>query len=157
MVVELTAPEALPARLVVGAIAGFVATLVMDVPMERLPEGETSYQVAAGVLSGEPLDSAPDGLATAVHYGAGTVSGVLFVGVTAAADLLLGGAPSFLSVIVAVVVQLPIMIVFFSYLVLVVYGQVPAERVPQVRRDWALSASVYVAVLVALTGPMALL
>ncbi len=157
MAVELTSPEALPVRLIIGAIAGFIATLVMDVPMGRLPEGETSYQVAAGVLSGEPLDSAPDGLATAVHYAAGTLSGALFVGVTAAAELVLGGEPTLLAVVVAVVVQLPVMIAFFSYVVLVVYGQVPEKRVPQVRRDWALSASVYVTVLVVLTGPMVLL
>jgi hypothetical protein len=50
------------------------------------------------------------------------------------------------------VVQLPIMIAFFSYFVLVVYGQVPDDRVPQVRRDWALSASVYVAVVAVLSG-----
>jgi hypothetical protein len=152
MVVELTDPAALPARLVVGAIAGFVATLVMDIPMRRLPEGETSYYVAAGVLEGEPLESAPDQTATAVHYGAGTLSGTLFVAVTVAAELLLGSAPSLLAVILAIVVQLPIMIAFFSYFVLVVYGQVPDERVPQVRRDWALSASVYVAVVAVLTG-----
>jgi len=154
MVVELTDPAALPARLVVGAIAGFVATLVMDVPMARLPEGETPHFVAAGVLEGEPLDSAPDQTATAIHYGAGTLSGTLFVGVTVAAEQLLGSTPVLLAVLVAVVVQLPIMIAFFSYVVLVVYGQVPEERVPQVRRDWALSASVYVAVVALLTGAL---
>jgi hypothetical protein len=152
MAVELTDPAALPARLVVGAIFGFVATMVMDIPMARLPEGETSYYVASGVLEGEPLDSAPDQTATAIHYGAGTLSGVLFVGVTVAAEQLLGSTPSLLAVIVAVVVQLPIMIAFFSYFVLVVYGQVPDDRVPQVRRDWALSASVYVAVVAVLSG-----
>ena len=154
MVVELTDPAALPARLVAGAIAGFVATLVMDIPMGRLPEGETSYYVAAGVLEGEPLDSAPDQVATAVHYGAGTMSGALFVGVTAAVELLLGTTGSLLAVLIAIVIQLPVMIAFFSYFVLVVYGQVPEERVPQVRRDWALSATVYVAVVAVLTGAL---
>lgn len=157
MVVELTDPAALPARLVAGAIAGFVATLVMDIPMGRLPEGETSYYVAAGVLEGESLDSAPDQTATAVHYGAGTLSGALFVGVTAGIEQLLGTAASLLAVLLAIVVQLPIMIAFFSYFVLVVYGRVPDERVPQVRRDWALSAAVYVAVVAALTGALVLI
>lgn len=156
MAVELTSPEMLPVRLVVGAIAGFIATLVMDIPMGRLPEGETSYSVAAGVLSDEPLDSTPNGLGTAVHYGAGTGSGVLFVGVTAVIELLLGGAPKILAVLLAVVIQLPVMIVFFSYFVLVVYDRVPDNRVPQVRRDWAISASVYVAVVAVLTGSLVL-
>jgi hypothetical protein len=154
MIVELTDPAALPARLVAGAIAGFIATLVMDIPMGRLPEGETSYYVAAGVLEGESLESAPNQTATAVHYGAGTLSGALFVGVTAAAELVLLGSPSVLAVLVAIVVQLPIMIAFFSYFVLLIYGRVPEERVPQVRRDWAISASMYVAVVAVLTGAL---
>jgi hypothetical protein len=157
MVVELTDPAAFPARLVAGAIAGFVATLVMDIPMGRLPEGETSYYVAAGVLEGEPLDSAPDQTATAVHYGAGTLSGALFVGVTVAVESLLGTTASLLAVLAAVVIQLPIMIAFFSYFVLVLYGGVPDERVPQVRRDWALAATVYVVVVAALTGALVII
>jgi hypothetical protein len=154
MAVEITDPAAIPARLVVGAIAGFVATLVMDIPMKRLPEGETPSYVAAGLLEGESLDDAPDQVATAVHYGAGTLSGVLFVSLTVAVETLLDTTGSVLAVVAAAIVQFPLMVVVFSYVVLVVYGRVPDDRVAQVRRDWARSAAVYVGVVTVLTGTL---
>jgi hypothetical protein len=136
-------------RLFLGAAAGLLATLVMDVAMRRLPEGTTPPFVAAGVLSDEPLGSAPALLATAVHYVAGIGSGVLLAGLALAAESLLN-LSALPAHVVAAVVQLPVMIAFFSYLVVPVYGRVPADRVDRVRTDWALSAGVYVVALTAL-------
>jgi hypothetical protein len=137
----------LPARLLIGAGAGVVATLVMDRAMARLPEGTTPPAVAAGVLSDRPLSAAPERLAAVVHYVAGIGSGVLYVALStllAAAGVVATGVPAFLA---AAAVQLPVMIAFFAYLVVPAYGRVPTDRVARVRLDWALSAAVYVPVL----------
>ncbi len=138
-------------RLFLGGAAGLLATLVMDMAMRRLPEGTTSPYVAAGTLTDTPLSSAPHRLATVVHYGAGTGSGLLLVTLALAVETLtaLGPVAAFVT---AAFVQLPVMVVFFSYLVVPVYGRVPDERVPRVRRDWALSATVYVVTVTALVA-----
>jgi len=141
----------LPGRLLLGGAAGLLATLVMDIAMRRLPEGTTSPYVAAGTLTDTSLAAASHRLAMAVHYVAGTGSGLLLVtlalGVEQVANL--EPLPSFL---VAAFVQLPVMIAFFSYFVVPQYGRVPRERVGRVRRDWALSATVYVVALTLLVA-----
>jgi hypothetical protein len=140
----------LPVGLLVGAAVGLVATLGMDLPMNRLPEGPTAPKVAAGTLSGSPLDRAPSGVATAAHYGAGVGSGVLFLAGVAAAQWLLGDA--LLAVVAAAVVLFVLMNWFFSFVVVPTYGRVPGSRVGAVRRDWALSAAAYLLVASVLVG-----
>lgn len=142
---------ALPSRLLLGGAAGLLATLIMDFAMRRLPEGTTSPYVAAGTLTDRPLSAAPHRLAMAIHYGAGTGSGLLFVTLALAVESLAGLSP-LASFVVAAFVQLPVMVAFFSYFVVPTYGRVPADRVARVRRDWALVATVYV---VAVTGLVA--
>jgi len=132
----------LPVGLLAGAAMGLLATLVMDLPMARLPEGETSPRVAAGTLADAPLDHAPGGVATAAHYGAGVGTGVLFVTSVAAARWLLD-AGAVVAVAAAAAVLFVLMNWFFSFVVLPAYGRVPDDRVEQVRRDWALSAASY--------------
>ncbi|MFC7176059.1 hypothetical protein [Halosegnis marinus] len=62
-------------RVAVGAVAGLVATVAMNVPMHRLPEGSTPPFVAAGALTGEgPADVDPV-LASGTHYAAGVLGG----------------------------------------------------------------------------------
>jgi len=135
----------LPVGLLAGAAVGLLATLAMDLPMARLPEGETSPRVAAGTLADVPLDRAPAGVATAAHYGAGVGTGVLFVAGVAAARWLLDASAA-VAVAAAAVVLFVLMNWFFSFVVVPVYGQVPDDRVGRVRRDWALSAATYLVV-----------
>ena len=141
MVAGTLSADWLPVGLLVGAGLGLVATLVMDVPMGRLPEGEPSPRVAAGTLSDEPLAGAPDGVATAAHYGAGVGTGVLFVSGVAAARWLLGGPLQ--AVAVTAVALFVLMNWFFSFVVVPTYGRVPDERIGRVRRDWAVAAASY--------------
>jgi hypothetical protein len=141
----------LPGRLLLGAAAGLLATLVMDMAMRRLPEGTTSPYVAAGTLTDTSLATASHRLAMVVHYGAGTGSGLLLVSLALVVQSLVDLSP-LVSFVVAAVVQLPVMIAFFSYFVLPTYGRVPSERVARVRRDWALSATVYIIVVTALVA-----
>jgi hypothetical protein len=154
----MTLPPSLsvPGLALVGATAGLLATLVMDVPMRALlTEGMTPPFVAAGALTGSDTADASRRVALAVHYGSGTAAGLTFTALTLLAATL--GAPGpavagvpVLALAVAALVQLPVMVAFFSYFVLPRYGTVAPGRVPRVRREWLVSAAVYVASVAAL-------
>jgi len=67
----LVTDRAVPLRFLLGAVAGILATLSMDLVMTRLPEGDTPPFVASGVLTATRPRSAPGRLAAVVHYLAG--------------------------------------------------------------------------------------
>lgn len=140
-----------PALALVGATAGLLATLVMDVPMRALlAEGMTPPFVAAGALTGSDTATAPRWVALAVHYGSGTGAGLIFTALVSAAATVGVPGPAavglpVLALAVAALVQFPVMVVFFSSVVLPRYGTVEEMRVPQIRHDWLRSAAVYVA------------
>ncbi|TKX81568.1 hypothetical protein [Halorubrum sp. SD626R] len=141
------------AGLALGPVVGLLATLAMDRVMPRLPEGTTAPRVAAGVLTDTPVDDAPERLASWVHYVAGGGSGLLFVGLVAAAQIGLGGGAVALAV--ASAVMLALMVGFFALVPLPRAQGLPRQRLATIRRDWALSAATYVvaaAVLVAVAG-----
>ncbi|WP_049982807.1 hypothetical protein [Halorubrum sp. BV1] len=139
------APFSLLGGLVVGPVVGLLATLAMDRVMPRLPEGTTAPRVAAGVLTGVPVGDAPGRLATWVHYVAGGGSGILFVGLVAAARAVLGiGTPA--AAVVAAPVMLALMVGFFALVPLPRAEGLPRQRLAPIRRDWALAAAAYVVV-----------
>jgi len=140
-----TVSLAVPILFAVGVGAGVVATLVMDIVMTRLPEGETPMYVAAGVLTDRPPGEAPSRLAAVVHYVAGLLTGPLFVWLLFAGEGLLGGSVA--ATLVATVVLLVLMIGFFAIIVLP-QSRVDDGRLGAIRRDWALAATAYLAVLV---------
>lgn len=135
-----------PLRFVLGVAAGVAAVLLMDVAMARLPEGETPPFVASGVLTGTHPDDAPERLATTVHYLAGLLTGPLFVWVLLTSEALLGG-PSPAATLAATAVMYVLMLGFFAVVVLP-RSRVGSDRTVAIRRDWAVSAAVYLAVLV---------
>ena len=145
----LSPAPAVHALFVAGVAAAVVATLVMDVVMARLPEGETPPFVASGVLTGSHPDDAPAGLANVVHYVAGLLTGALFAWLVLAAASLLDGA--LVVVATAAVVHYVLMVGFFVIVVLP-RSQVERERVSCIRRDWAIDAGAYLAVLVPVVG-----
>ncbi|ERH09588.1 MAG: hypothetical protein J07HX64_01347 [halophilic archaeon J07HX64] len=147
---DVTAPASIPLRFVAGVLAGFVATLVMNRAMARLPEGATPTSIAAGVLTGQPPGEAPARLATAVHYLAGTLTGPLFVWLLFAGETVFGG-PSAPVTVAAAGALYALMVAFFAVAVLP-QSRVGGERVGPIRRDWAVSALVYVLVLAPLVG-----
>lgn len=146
-------------RVGVGAVAGLLAAVVMNVPMHRLPEGSAPPFVAAGALTGDgPTDVNPV-LASGTHYAAGVLAGTghallalalegayPFTARVASAGLLL--VPHLL----AVLATYAVLVVVFAYLVLPTFGGPVRERAGLVRRDWVLSAGVY-AVAVAVLVP----
>ena len=133
------------AGLTLGPIVGLLATLAMDPVMARLPEGTTAPKVAAGVLTDMAVDHAPDRLATWVHYVAGGGSGLLFVGLVAAAESVAGAGVA-AALIVAGIVMIALMVGFFALVPLPRARGLARQRLDQIRRDWAISAAVYVVV-----------
>ena len=140
--------------LVVGPIVGLLATLAMDRVMPRLPEGTTAPRVAASVLADSPVNRAPERLATWVHYVAGGGAGLLFVGLVSAVQVGLNVGAA-VALAVAAPVMLALMVGFFVLVPLPRARALPRQRLPQIRRDWAISAATYVvaaALLVAIAG-----
>ena len=133
-----------PLRFLLGIAGAVAATLAMDVVMARRPEGETPPSVASGVLTDRHPDRAPDRLATVVHYLAGGLSGGLFVWLVYASEGLLGVGT--IATVAAAVVMYVLMVGFFVVVVLP-RSRLPRQRLPDVRRDWAVSAATYVLVI----------
>jgi len=144
-----TATLVVPILFAVGVGAGIVATLVMDLVMARLPEGETPMYIAAGVLTDRPPGDAPGRLAAVVHYVAGLLTGPLFVWLLFASEGLFGR--SVVSTLTATVVLLVLMVSFFAIVVLP-RSRVDDSRLGAIRRDWSLAAAAYLVVLVPLVA-----
>jgi len=140
-------PLGVPLLIVFGVVAGMLATRVMDVVMARLPEGETPPFVAAGVLTEQSPDTAPDRLAAVVHHVAGWLTGPLYVTML----LLVGGVlrDATLAYVVTTLVVLVLMVGFFA-LVVLSRVELARQRVRTITRDWAVSAAAYLLVLVPL-------
>ncbi len=132
-------------RIILGLVAGALATLGMDVVMARLPEGATPPRVASGVLTGQAPDTAPDGIASAVHYVAGGGTGPLFVTLLFLVEGLL--EPGVVSYLVTTAVLFVLMVGFFVGVVLP-RPELAGDRRSTVGRDWAISAAAYLVVLV---------
>lgn len=132
-------------RFPLGLLAATVATLAMDQIMVRLPEGETPPLVAAGVLTELHPDGAPRRLAVVVHYLAGLLTGPLFVWLLYAGEYVAG--PGLVTTLSIATVLLVLMVGFFTRVVLP-RSQASDGRRRSIARDWALSAVVYLVVLV---------
>lgn len=137
--------------LVLGPVVGLLATLAMDRVMPRLEEGATAPKVAASILTNTPVTRAPDRLATWVHYVAGGGSGLLFVGLVAVIQTALG-VGTVVAIVVASPVMLALMVGFFVAVPLPRARGIPRQRLPRIRRDWALSATAYVVAAALLVG-----
>jgi len=146
MVLEPSASLAVSIRILVGVVAGVVATFGMDVAMARLPEGGTPPFVAAGVLTEQSPETAPARLASAAHYLAGGATGPLYVTMLFIAEGLLGGPSPAVYLLTAAVLSV-LMVGFFVGVVLPRPG-FARQRVRQIARDWAVSAIAYLLVLV---------
>ncbi len=159
MIIESFGPQ----TVVAGAGAGLAATLVMDLIMSRLPEGETTPLVAAGVLTETPPDEAPARLASTVHYVAGTGAGILFVTIAGILATLLtattievGLESARLALLVTATAYPALMIGFFILVPLPRVKGLSRQRSRQVARDWAVCAISYVLVVTAVVSGLSL-
>lgn len=134
-----------PLRFVVGLVAAGAATLVMNLVMPRFTDGELPPLVAAGVLTRRRPTDAPSGVADAVHYTAGLLTGPLFVWLTLLFEGLLNGATLIATVLATLLLY--VSMVGFFLLVVLPRSRVADLRVPRIRRAWSLSSAVYVLVL----------
>lgn len=132
-------------QFVLGVVAGAIATLAMDRVMAALPEGLTPPFVAAGVLTQSTPRAAPERLALFVHYFAGVLTGPLFVWILLTGEGVLGAGIT--TVLIAAVVLYLLMVGFFGVIVLP-RVEIHPGRTATILRDWAISAAVYLAVLV---------
>jgi len=138
--------------LVFAPLVGLLATLAMDPVMARLPGGDDRPEGSpASVLADTPVDDAPERLATWVHYVAGAGSGLLFVGLVAAVGTLTGSG-SAVTLALAGFVMVALMVGFFALVPLPRATGLAGQRLSRIRRDWAVSAVVYVAVAAVLVA-----
>ncbi|KTG09217.1 hypothetical protein AUR64_15605 [Haloprofundus marisrubri] len=151
--VATTPRVALLARLALGALAGLVAAVVMDVPMGRQEGGFTPAYVAASVLRRTTPDEVSFRDANVVHHGAGLLAGVLYAVVLTASESVvppvwsLGGV-DLLAHLVAVGVVVGFIYGFFAYLVLPRAGRrIYEEQSTAVRGQWLRSSLVFGAAL----------
>jgi hypothetical protein len=149
-VLQLSAPLSIPALFAVGVGAGVLATLAMDLVMRRLEEGETPPRIASGVLTDTEPDRSPEGVASAVHYVAGALTGPLFVWLYLVAAAVVGAGTT--GVIAATLVCYPLMIGFFALIVLPRSRGLSRQRLSLIRRAWAVEAAVYLLVIAPLVG-----
>lgn len=147
---QVSAPMSIPLLFVIGVGAGVAATLTMDRVMTRLDEGTTPPKIASGVLTRTEPDRAPEGVASAVHYVAGALTGPLFVWLYLAASAVLGGGA--VAVGAAAVVCYPLMVGFFALVVLPRSRGLPRQRLSSIRRAWSVEAAVYLLVVAPLVG-----
>lgn len=145
----------------IGAFAGLLATVLMNLPMQRLPEGSTPPFVVASALTGEALTEVSGGLASLVHYATGTLAGAGFVLVGEGIERVVaarGGAPGFDLVLsgtgillvphlIAAMTTFSVLFVGFGYVVLPLFGKDARTRARRVRNDWAIATAVYTVAL----------
>jgi hypothetical protein len=128
----------------IGVLSGIVATLGMDVVMERVSEGKTAPRVASGVLTETHPDESPERLSGFVHYFAGAGSGALYAYILLAVSYAEVGTTARLAIGAFV---LYVGMVGFFVAVPLRISSMEEERVSEVARGWALSALAYVAVI----------
>ncbi|UIO99160.1 hypothetical protein Hbl1158_11525 [Halobaculum sp. CBA1158] len=150
MILQTSVPVTVTASILVGVVAGVIATLAMDLVMGRIDEGETPPRIASGVLTGVHPDDSPRRLASVVHYVAGGLTGPLFVWLVFAVGAVLG--VGWLAVGVAGILLYPLMVGFFALVVLPRSRGLARQRLRRIRRAWAIEAVAYLLVLVPLVG-----
>lgn len=143
-----------------GGLAGLVAAVAMDVPMNRQADGWTPAWLAAATLRRRSVDAVRFRDASLVHHGAGALSGVCY-GLLALAVGTVVPQPTVVGLpvvghLVAVTAVTLFMYTFFAHFVLPrVGGEVYEERATAVRGQWLRSALTFAAV-VTLVGPVGL-
>lgn len=132
-----------------SALSGFIAAIVMAVPMVRQEEGFTPAYIAASILRRTTPDEVSEADAYAVHYGAGVLAGVLYAlayAVLAAVlpPLVAAGSVMLLPHALATVAVVGFVYALFAHFVLPRAGKrVYEERSTAVRGQWLRSSFVF--------------
>ncbi|WP_424006350.1 hypothetical protein [Haloferax denitrificans] len=146
---------AVAGRLLLGAVVGVAAAVVMAIPMWRQDDGFTPAYVAAAVVRRTTPDEVSFADANVAHHAAGGLAGVLYAVVYLATDAVapdLGVAGVDLpSHLVATAVVVAFIYVAFARFVLPRAGRrIYEERATAVRGQWLRSSLVFGATLLVL-------
>lgn len=147
-------------RLAVAAVAGLAATLGMTVVMRLQSHGYVPPYVAASAVWQRPPERVTWSAANAVHLVAGMLAGAAFEALVVAGERLRPTLGITVEVLVAGIVSLLELLAlgavaaflygFFAWVVFPRYGDTAYETGAEtVRRQWAVSAAVYVCLLFA--------
>lgn len=155
----------LSTRLAVGALAGLVATLVTTLVMWRQSYGFVPAYVAASVLWRDPPNRVPQSAAQATHLSAGLLAGIGYEAANVGADrarsaLGIGAEYTIAGLVTVTEIAVAAVLVvalygLYSWLVFPRYGGNAYDTRPDtVRRQWAVSATVYGVGLVVVVGTL---
>lgn len=146
----------------VGAIAGLVASLVMNWPMSRAEHGFTPAYIAAGVVTRTPPREVSFTAAVVAHHLAGLLVGVGYGVFVAGLHAILPetiavGQLDVFTHAIAVAVIVAFIYVFFAHVVLPTAAErIYEEESTAVRGQWLRSALVYGGVLLVLVPAIGL-
>lgn len=149
-------PPPLETRLLVALVAGVLATVVATVPVQVQSEGTTPSFVAVAVLTrSEPADVSSR-TASAVHHVGGVLAALAHALSAVGLEALLGPETFLASVrlyvaphLLAGLLLLGVLFGGFAYVVLPLAGGEVHDRAARVRTQWLVTATVYVAALLA--------
>ncbi|MFK5604432.1 hypothetical protein [Haloferax volcanii] len=148
---------AVAGRLLLGAVVGAAAAVVMAIPMWRQDDGFTPAYVAAAVVRRTTPDEVSFGDANVAHHAAGALAGVLYAVVylvtdAVAPDLGVAGIGIDLpSHLVATAVVVAFIYVAFARFIFPRAGRrIYEERATAVRGQWLRSSLVFGATLLVL-------
>ena len=144
-----------------GGFAGFVAAMVMVLPMGRQSDGWTPAFIAAAALARTTPEAISMGRASVVHHVtgllAGSVYGILLYGLSGSIHRTNWYDVSVVNHIVAVTCVVVGVYLVFAHLVLPrAGGEVYEERATAVRGQWVRSTLTFAAAL-AVVGPPAII
>ncbi|WP_410766953.1 hypothetical protein [Haloferax sp. DFSO60] len=135
-------------KVVLGALVGVAAAVVMDIPMWRQDEGFTPAYIAASVFRRARPDEVSFIDANVVHHLAGAMAGILYAFVFLLSDWVLPELPLFgTDALPHIISSLFVMVwiyLLFAHLVLPRAGRsIYEERATAVRGQWLRSSLVF--------------
>ena len=151
-----------PVIILLGALAGLVAAVVMDWPMSRQPDGFVPAAIAAAIVTRQSVEEVSMTQLLVIHHAAGLLAGV---GYGLAVAGLASGLPEIVRIggldLVAHLLAVGLVVVFiygfFAHFVLPrAGGRSYEEQATAIRGQWLRSALVFGATL-AVVAPLAAL
>lgn len=149
-------PPPIETRLLLAVLAGVLATVIMNVPIQRQSEGTAPTFVVAAALTGRNLTEVSPRAASVVHYVLGVLAALAHTLAAVGLEQALPTAAYLDSVrlylaphLVAGLLLLGVVFGGFAYVVLPLAGGPARDRAATVRTQWLVSSAVYVAALLA--------
>lgn len=147
-------PPPVGTRLLVAVLAGLLATVVMNLPIQSQSEGTAPTFVVAAALTRTDLTEVSPRTASATHYLLGVLAALAHALSAIGLERALPTAAYLPSVrlyvaphLVAGLLLLGVVFGGFAYLVLPLVGGPARDRAATIRTQWLVSSAVYVGAL----------